>query len=82
MIPPKHQMTTVKKKELLREKVKYVFVIYHENESFDHYFGTFPGANGLFTAPDGYKSAKRTKSFVQEYLAHLIRRMARIRWRM
>ncbi|HTP29851.1 MAG TPA: hypothetical protein VMK12_29860, partial [Anaeromyxobacteraceae bacterium] len=24
--------------ELLRGKVKYVFVIFHENESFDHYF--------------------------------------------
>jgi phospholipase C len=33
--------------ELLRRKVKYVFVIFHENESFDHYFGTYPGANGL-----------------------------------
>jgi phospholipase C len=32
----------------LRQKVKYVFVIFQENRSFDHYFGTFPGANGLF----------------------------------
>jgi phospholipase C len=62
------QLTTARKIELLRKKVKYVFVIYHENESFDHYFGTFPGANGLFTAPDGVKSAKQTKSFVQHYL--------------
>ena len=57
-----------KKIELLRKKVKYVFVIFHENESFDHYFGTFPGANGLYEAPDGVKPAKRTKSFVQQYL--------------
>ena len=35
---------------LLRQKVKYVFVIFQENRSFDHYFGTFPGANGLFDA--------------------------------
>jgi phospholipase C len=61
-------MTTAQKVELLRKKVKYVFVIYHENESFDHYFGTFPGANGLFTAPDGFKPAKKTASFVQQYL--------------
>ncbi|MEA2728907.1 MAG: phospholipase [Acetobacteraceae bacterium] len=61
-------LTTAQKIELLRKKVKYVFVIYHENESFDHYFGTFPGANGLFAAPDGFRPAKRTKSFVQEYL--------------
>jgi phospholipase C len=26
-----------------------VFVIYQENRSFDHYFGTFPGANGIYT---------------------------------
>ncbi|MGH9356518.1 MAG: phospholipase C [Terriglobia bacterium] len=34
---------------LLRQKIKYVFVIYQENRSFDFYFGTFPGANGLFS---------------------------------
>ena len=33
---------------LLRHRVKYVFVLFQENRSFDHYFGTFPGANGLF----------------------------------
>ena len=62
------RLTTAQKIELLRKHVKYVFVIYHENESFDHYFGTFPGANGLFTAPDGVKPARRTPSFVQQYL--------------
>ena len=56
------------KVELLRRKVKYVFVIYHENESFDHYFGTFPGANGLFSAPHGGTPANATPSFVQKYL--------------
>lgn len=54
--------------ELLRHKVKYVFVIFHENESFDHYFGTFPGANGLFSAPHGATPANATASFVQKYL--------------
>ncbi len=43
--------------ELLRKKVKYVFVIFHENESFDHFFGTYPGANGLFEAPKGFTPA-------------------------
>jgi phospholipase C len=33
----------------LRQHVKYVFVLYQENRSFDSYFGTFPGANGLFS---------------------------------
>jgi phospholipase C len=34
---------------LVRANVKYVFVIYQENRSFDSYFGTFPGAEGLFS---------------------------------
>ena len=53
---------------LLRQKVKYVFVIFHENESFDHFFGTFPGANGLFSAPFGATPAYKTPSFVQRYI--------------
>ncbi len=32
---------------LLRQHVKYVFVLFQENRSFDQHFGTFPGANGL-----------------------------------
>ena len=54
--------------ELLRKKVKYVFVIFHENESFDHFFGTYPGANGLFEAPKGFTPAIETPSFKQRYL--------------
>jgi phospholipase C len=53
---------------LLRQRVKYVFVIFHENESFDHYFGTYPGAIGLFEAPAGFTAANQTPSFVQSYL--------------
>ena len=37
--------------QLLQKKVKYVFVLYQENRSFDSYFGTFPGAEGLFSKP-------------------------------
>jgi phospholipase C len=33
---------------LLRRQVKYVFVIFQENRSFDQHFGTYPGADGLF----------------------------------
>lgn len=43
-------LSTQAKIALLRQKVKYVFVIFQENRSFDHYFGTYPGANGLFDA--------------------------------
>lgn len=35
----------------LRSKVKYVFVLYQENRSFDSYFGTFPGAQGIYSQP-------------------------------
>lgn len=49
---------------LLRAKVRYVFVIYQENRSFDHYFGTFPGADGLFS-----RSAAATPGFHQELTA-------------
>ncbi len=61
-------LTTAQKIALLRQHVKYVFVIFHENELFDHYFGTFPGANGLFRAPAGAVPANHTPSFVQTYL--------------
>ena len=61
-------LTTAQKIALLRQHVKYVFVIFHENESFDHFFGTFPGANGLFSAPAGTAPASQTPSFVQTYL--------------
>ena len=54
--------------DLLRKKVKYVFVIFHENESFDHFFGAYPGANGLFEAPAGFTPADKTPSFTQRYL--------------
>jgi phospholipase C len=46
--------------KLLREKVKYVFVIFQENRAFDQMFGTFPGANGLFS-----QKADQTPGFTQ-----------------
>jgi len=48
---------------LLRKRVRYVFVIYQENRSFDSYFGTFPGAEGLFSHP-----ASQTPGFNQPLL--------------
>jgi phospholipase C len=49
--------------DLLQKKVKYVFVLYQENRSFDSYFGTFPGANGLFSQP-----AAETPGFYQSLI--------------
>ena len=53
-------LTDTQKLELLRKKVKYVFVLFQENRSFDFYFGTYPGANGLFSKP-----ASKTPGFNQ-----------------
>ena len=38
---------------LAQRDIKYVFVLYQENRSFDSYFGTFPGAEGLYSQPSG-----------------------------
>ena len=38
---------------LLRQKVKYVFVLFQENRSYDSYFGSFPGGRGLFAQSPG-----------------------------
>jgi hypothetical protein len=46
--------------KLLRDKVKYIFVIFQENRSFDEEYGTFPGAHGLFS-----QSEKKTPGFTQ-----------------
>ena len=36
------------KLKLIREHVKYVFVLFQENRSFDFYFGSYPGADGIY----------------------------------
>jgi phospholipase C len=46
-------LTLQAKIALLRQKVKYVFVLFQENRSYDHYFGTYPGANGLTSTYPG-----------------------------
>ena len=48
------------KKALLQQNIKYVFVLFQENRSFDFHFGTYPGARGLFS-----QSAANTPGFVQ-----------------
>ncbi|MGH9359697.1 MAG: phospholipase C [Terriglobia bacterium] len=47
--PKQPSLTQEQIVKLLRQKIKYVFVLYQENRSFDFYFGTFPGADGLFS---------------------------------
>ena len=41
-------LAPAQKLALLRQRIKYVFVLFQENRSFDHYFATYPGADGLF----------------------------------
>ena len=54
--------------EALREKVKYVFVIFNENRSFDHEYGTFPGVNGLYSDGKNPRSPADTPGFTQTYV--------------
>ncbi|MGA2563158.1 MAG: alkaline phosphatase family protein [Steroidobacteraceae bacterium] len=50
---------------LLRQKIKYVFVIFNENHSFDNEYGTYPGVNGLYADAEGH--ARIPASNVQRY---------------
>ena len=51
----------------LRKRVKYVFVIFNENHSFDSEYGTFPGANGLYSDASGPRDAVHTPGFTQNW---------------
>ncbi len=44
-------LSQAQKLALLQKNIKYVFVLFQENRSFDFYFGTYPGANGLYSQP-------------------------------
>ncbi len=46
-------LTHAQKLALLQQKIKYVFVLFQENRSFDFYFGSYPGANGIYQQADG-----------------------------
>lgn len=61
------QLTDAQMTQLLRQKIKYVFVIFNENESFDHEYGTFPGANGVYSDGKAPRSAAATPGFNQTY---------------
>ena len=53
--------------KLLKERIKYVFVIFNENHSFDNEYGTFPGVNGLYSDGRRPRSAEDTPGFTQTY---------------
>ena len=53
------------KLQLIRSRIKYVFVLFQENRSFDFYFGSYPGADGLYAGPGGPYSADQVSGFTQ-----------------
>jgi len=53
--------------KLLQQRIKYVFVIFNENHSFDNEYGTFPGVNGLYSNGLKPRSAGETPGFTQTY---------------
>jgi phospholipase C len=50
---------------LLRRHIKYVFVLFQENRSFDFYFATYPGADGLYAGPEGPRTSSQIAGFTQ-----------------
>ncbi|HZZ25642.1 MAG TPA: alkaline phosphatase family protein [Roseiarcus sp.] len=52
----------------LRQEIKYVFVIFNENRSFDHEYGTLPGVNGLYSDGKNPRSPADTAGFTESYL--------------
>jgi phospholipase C len=61
------KLSTLQMTKLLQNKIKYVFVIFNENRSFDHEYGTFPGARGIYADENGPRSAAGTPGFTQTY---------------
>ncbi len=53
------------KLQLMRDHIKYVFVLFQENRSFDFYFGSYPGADGLYAGPNGPYAPGQVAGFTQ-----------------
>ncbi len=47
------QLSHDEKLALVRSRIKHVFILFQENRSFDFYFGTYPGADGLYSGNGG-----------------------------
>jgi phospholipase C len=64
------KLTAAAKIALLRRHVKYVFVLFQENRSFDLYFGTYPGVDGLQASFPGAERppADKTESWNEQIL--------------
>ena len=53
--------------KLLRQHIRYVFILFNENHSFDNEYGTFPGVNGIYSDRGKPRSAADTPGFTQTY---------------
>jgi phospholipase C len=53
------------KLRLMRSRIRYVFVLFQENRSFDFYFGSYPGADGLYAGPGGAYASEQVAGFKQ-----------------
>jgi phospholipase C len=58
-------ISQTEKLRLIREKIKYVFVLFQENRSFDFYFGSYPGADGLYADANGPYAFGEPAGFTQ-----------------
>jgi phospholipase C len=58
-------ITQAEKLRLIRSRIKYVFVLFQENRSFDFYFGSYPGADGLYARADGPYTYGQPAGFTQ-----------------
>ncbi|MGA7157080.1 MAG: alkaline phosphatase family protein [Acidobacteriaceae bacterium] len=58
-------ISRAEKLRLIRSHIKYVFVLFQENRSFDFYFGTYPGADGLYAGPEGPRDPTTVAGFTQ-----------------
>jgi phospholipase C len=64
--PAKEPVVSQEEKlRLMRSRIKYVFVLFQENRSFDFYFGSYPGADGLYAGPGGPATAEQVAGFKQ-----------------
>jgi len=58
-------LTAEEKLKLIREHIKYVFVLFQENRSFDFYFAGYPGADGIYASAEGPRDPKQVAGYTQ-----------------
>jgi phospholipase C len=55
-------------------KLDHLIFIVQENRSFDHYFGTYPGADGIPTKPEWFVRGVRARSVAGRHVRPALRR--------